>query len=59
MVNKKYGECVIYSVIYNISKTFKDQRKTNQVDIIDQFLVKLAALRILSKGVKNFPHTAY
>ena len=29
--------------------------KTHQVEVIEQFLAKLATLRILSRGLKNFP----
>ena len=33
----------------------KSSKKTYQVEIIELFLVKLETLRILSKGLKNFP----
>ena len=34
-------------------------KKIHQVEILEQFLTKQAALRKLSKGVKNVPLTTY
>ena len=31
------------------------EKKTHQVEVIELLLAKLATLRILSKGLKNFP----
>ena len=42
-----------------MGKTFKDKRKKHQVEVIEQFLGKLAALRIISKVLTKFSHTAY
>ena len=36
-------------------KQHKRSKKTHQVEVIELFLAKLATLRILSKGLKNFP----
>ena len=36
-------------------KQLKRSKKTHQVEVIELFLAKLATLRILSKGLKNFP----
>ena len=33
----------------------KKSKKTHQVEVIELFLAKLATLRILSEGLKNFP----
>ena len=33
----------------------KISNKTHQVEVIELFLAKLATLRTLSKGLKNFP----
>ena len=44
---------VTYSA--NVSNNLKDQKKTHQVEVIEPFLAKLAAVCILSNGIKNFP----
>ena len=33
----------------------KRSKKTHQVEVIELFLAKLETIRILSKGLKNFP----
>ena len=38
-----------------VSNNLKNQRKPNQVEVKELFFAKLATLRILSKGLKNFP----
>ena len=38
-----------------VSNNLKRSKKTNQVEVIELFLAKLATLCILSKGLKNFP----
>ena len=37
-----------------MSNNLKNKRK-HQVEILELFLAKLATVRILSKGLKNFP----
>ena len=37
------------------SNNLKRSNKPHQVEVIELFLAKLATLRILSKGLKNFP----
>ena len=46
-------EILLHTVQF-VSNNFKDQKETHQVEVIELFLAKLAALRILSKGLKNF-----
>ena len=41
-------QCNMRVTTYNI-------KKVHQVEVIELFLAKLATLRILSKGIKNFP----
>ena len=42
-----------------MGKTFKDKRKKkHQVEVIEQFFDKLAALCKISKGLTKFSHTA-
>ena len=47
-------ESLIPTVQY-ASNNLKDQRNRYQVEVIELFLAKLATLRILSKGLNNFP----
>ena len=39
----------------NVRVTTQKSKKTHQVEVIELFQAKLATLRILSKGFKNFP----
>ena len=38
-----------------MSNNLKDQKKKQQEEGLELFLERLATLRILSKGLKNFP----